>query len=108
MYPAILCSPIPHSPYSIPHSLIPIPPVPSYPHTAVHLLETRIAMQTFEEDHHYNIYNSSKAISSPDMIMLCLGLFEEAELQPAVRTEPLYVNRAVELTAAWIRDVYDM
>ena len=65
-------------------------------------------MQTFEEDHHYNIYNSNKAISSPDMIMLCLGLFEEAEHQPAVGTEPLYASRAVELTAAWIRDVYDM
>ena len=65
-------------------------------------------MQTFEEDHIYNIYNSNKSLSSSDMIMLSLGLFEQAERHPAIRTEPLYVNRAVELTASWIRDVYDM
>lgn len=65
-------------------------------------------MQMFEEGHHYNIYSSHKPLSSPDMIMLCLGLFEQAERHPAVKTEPLFVNRAVELTAAWIRDVYDM
>ena len=65
-------------------------------------------MQTFEEDHIYNIYNSHKSLTSADMIMLCLGLFEQAERRPSVKTEPLYVNRAVELTAAWIRDVYDM
>ena len=65
-------------------------------------------MQTFEEDHVYSMYNSHKALSSSDMIMLCLGLFEQAEGRPAVKSEPLYVNRAVELTAAWIRDIYDM
>jgi hypothetical protein len=76
--------------------------------TQLHLLETRIAMQTFEEDHIYNIYNSHKSLTSSDMIMLCLGLFEQGERRPVVKTEPLYVNRAVELTAAWIRDIYDI
>ena len=75
----------------------------------VHLLETRIVMETFEEDHHYNIHNSHKSLANADMIMLCLGLYEQADrCRPTVKTEPLYINIAVELTAAWIRDVYDM
>ena len=98
---SILPYPIFHNPISH-NSMFP------YSHTTVHLLETRIAMQTFEEDHLYNIYNSNKILGSSEMIMLCLGLYEQAERHPAVRTEPLYVNRAVELTASWIRDVYDM
>ena len=104
-------SPCPHSKISHSHvcklhnCLISIPHVSIPP---VHLLETRIAMQTFEEDHIYNIYNSRKALTSHDMIMLCLGLFEQGERRLPARSEPLYINSAVELTAAWIRDIYDM
>ena len=87
-------SPIPHNSHS------PIPPV--------HFLETQVALQTFEEDNYFSIYNPSKPLSNGDMTILLLGLFEEAERCPAIRTEPLYVNRAVELSSAWIRDVYDM
>ena len=85
----------------LPFSHSPIPILP------VHLLETRVAMQTFEEDHRYSIHTPTKSLSSSDMIMVSLGLFEQAERGPA-GTEPLYVNRAVELTTAWIRDVYDL